>query len=183
MGRTPPRARPSARPAEEERLTPRAPPVAARPRCIIVDSIAALPRSEYGNENIFERQEMLGQQAIALKSVAEAFSIPVVVTNQVTTRMTAQDASDSDSSHLTAALGTKWAHCVNTRVMLHQPREDGPKLMEVVKSPCIPCSRVPFVVDASGPRSVVDAGTSGPEASHAAAQQTTLVIPVHYHGS
>ena len=92
-------------------------------KCIVVDSIASLPRSEFSNEFIIERQEMLGRQAVALKAVAEAFSIPVVVTNQVTTRIVRDEAGDF--SHLTAALGTKWSHCVNTRITLHQPHEDG----------------------------------------------------------
>ena len=154
-------------------------------RCIIVDSIAALPRSEYSNDSIIERQEMLGKQAVALKSVAEAFSIPVVVTNQVTTRITAHDEGDGEGSHLTAALGTKWSHCVNTRIMLHQPREDGHKFLEVVKSPCIPCVKVPFLIDISGPRSVSvpHGAASGPEASRNAAQQTSLVIPSHFNGA
>ena len=94
-------------------------------RCIIVDSIAALPRSEYSNDHIIQRQEMLGRQAIAMKAAAEKFCIPVVVTNQVTTRLSPSETEDGYGSYITAALGTKWAHCVNTRIMLHQPSIDG----------------------------------------------------------
>ena len=68
---------------------------------------------------------MLGRQAQAMKAAAEKFCIPVVVTNQITTRIKSADAQEGCGSYITAALGTKWAHCVNTRVMLHQPNYDG----------------------------------------------------------
>eukprot|EP00854_Cymbomonas_tetramitiformis_P015600 gene15600-18495_t len=58
-----------------------------RVKLILLDSVAALPRAEYGSgkEAIVQRQEALGQLASTLKALAEAFGIPVVVTNQVTT--------------------------------------------------------------------------------------------------
>lgn len=55
-------------------------------RLVIVDSVAALARAEFGgggSGSIVERQEMLGSVASRLKQLAEAFRIPVVVTNQV----------------------------------------------------------------------------------------------------
>lgn len=83
-------------------------------------------RSEFGREKLVERQALLGAQAARLKQLAEAFRIPVVVTNQVTmTRPPANafgvapppDAGASDAN-IAAALGTKWAHDVNTRLSL-----------------------------------------------------------------
>ena len=66
---------------------------------IVVDSIAALARTEFGvagsgsragggfpnhqQPGIVERQEVLGLVASRLKYLAETFRIPVVVTNQV----------------------------------------------------------------------------------------------------
>jgi RecA/RadA recombinase len=55
-------------------------------KLIILDSIAALLRTEFGGGEaaaLAARGEMLGQQAAVLKAVAEANRIPVVVTNQV----------------------------------------------------------------------------------------------------
>eukprot|EP00955_Chlamydomonas_euryale_P013661 147003-Chlamydomonas_euryale.AAC.2 len=58
---------------------------------VIVDSVAALARADFGGAaselgggggSIMERQEMLGSVAGRLKQLAEAFRIPVVVTNQ-----------------------------------------------------------------------------------------------------
>lgn len=55
-------------------------------KLIVLDSVAALLRTEFGGGEaaaLAARGELLGQQAAALKSVAEANRIPVVVTNQV----------------------------------------------------------------------------------------------------
>ena len=64
-------------------------------------------------------------QASRLKYLAEAFRIPVLVTNQVTTQWGEAAAFGSgggggggSEGHLTAALGTLWAHAVNTRLVL-----------------------------------------------------------------
>ena len=59
---------------------------------------------------------LLSVQASRLKYLAEAFSIPILVTNQVTTYI--GDSSGGGGGHLTAALGTLWAHAVNTRLVL-----------------------------------------------------------------
>lgn len=73
---------------------------------------------------------MLGQQASQLKRLAEAFSVPVVVTNQVAALMREQQpqqqpgeqeaavAGEQGGGGVTAALGTLWAHAVNTRLVL-----------------------------------------------------------------
>lgn len=78
-----------------------------------------------------KQTEMLchaGQQAAILKSLAETFRIPVVVVNQVTAQVhapanhpfqgSASTGNRQQESHLTAALGTVWAHAVNTRLVL-----------------------------------------------------------------
>ena len=43
--------------------------------------------------------------------------IPVLVTNQVTTKMEEFDFTDTNS-YVTAALGNSWSHSVNTRLVL-----------------------------------------------------------------
>ena len=100
-------------------------------RLLIVDSVAALARAQFGRGQLTQRQELLGQIASALKQLAERLGMAAFVTNQVTTRVGARvrhahdtaggggDAADADSpGPVTAALGTKWAHCVNTRLVL-----------------------------------------------------------------
>ncbi|DBB01626.1 TPA: DNA repair protein RAD51 [Trebouxia sp. C0004] len=97
-------------------------------KLVLVDSIAALARSEFSRDKIVDRQQILGQQAAILKSLAETFRIPVVVVNHVTAQTYApashsfQDNTasigQSAEKQLTAALGTLWAHAVNTRLVL-----------------------------------------------------------------
>jgi hypothetical protein len=82
---------------------------------------------------MLERSELIGRQAASLKSLAERHRIPVVVTNQVTSRPTGPAAhafqgggadaaagGEDGGGHLAAALGTKWAHSVNVRLVLER---------------------------------------------------------------
>ena len=55
-------------------------------KLIIVDSIAALARRDFDRSAIQQRQEQLSTFASKLKYLAENFKIPIIVTNQVTTR-------------------------------------------------------------------------------------------------
>ena len=88
------------------------------------------------------RQRMLAAAAARLKSLSEAFEIPVVVTNQITTKRTRANSSSSQAirlggvaggdgeegdgggtvgggeTYLAPALGTTWSHCVTTRLSL-----------------------------------------------------------------
>ena len=111
--------------------------IAARDiQLVVLDSVAALLRLDFGEaRQTLQRQEHLGQQAVTLKRLAEEHRIPLVVTNQVTSRPNAAAAhsfqqaggagarggsSSSSSGFLTAALGPKWAHCVNVRLVLER---------------------------------------------------------------
>jgi RecA/RadA recombinase len=57
-------------------------------RLLVVDSVAALARAEFGvgRGQIARRQELLGQIASVLKRQAERLHMAALVTNQVTTR-------------------------------------------------------------------------------------------------
>ena len=107
-------------------------------RLLVVDSVAALARAEFGvgRGQIARRQELLGQIASVLKRQAERLHMAALVTNQVTTRARAADegadsnaladagAGDASATAATAAaLGVKWAHCVNTRLVLEGAAE------------------------------------------------------------
>lgn len=116
-------------------------------KLVIIDSIAALARTDYGVSDIVERQLMLGRQASKLKFLAESFRIPVLVTNQVTTAV-------SGSGGLTAALGPTWAHAVNTRLIMaaQQDLETGAQLrvLTVAKSPIAPLTSVVYAITKGG---------------------------------
>lgn len=91
-------------------------------KLIIIDSIAALARTEFEAQAVAERQRMLGRQASRLKFLAESFRIPVLVTNQVTTAIGGRGGggvrAQEQGTRLMAALGPMWAHAVNTRLVL-----------------------------------------------------------------
>lgn len=129
-------------------------------RLVLVDSIAFLVRS--GQGTLHERHELLGEQASRLKTLAEAFRIPVIVTNQVTTRVepggrafaeAAADGGEAPGAHveaqLAASLGTKWAHDVNLRLSL-ETAETGQRLLSITKSSAAPALSFPFDIGAGG---------------------------------
>ncbi|KAL0050684.1 hypothetical protein WJX82_005123 [Trebouxia sp. C0006] len=102
-------------------------------KLVVVDSIAALARSEFSRDKIVDRQQLLGQQAAILKSLAETFRIPVVVVNQ---------------TQLTAALGTMWAHAVNTRLVLESVADV--RFIKVAKSPAAPMAAFAYTITEAG---------------------------------
>lgn len=79
---------------------------------IVIDSIAALVRKDFDLSSIPLRQSKLANVASQLKRLAEAFQIPVLIVNQVTTQF------NEGNGFVTAALGTAWSHSVNTRLVL-----------------------------------------------------------------
>ncbi|XP_066177476.1 DNA repair protein RAD51 homolog 2 isoform X3 [Sylvia atricapilla] len=111
-------------------------------KLLIIDSVASVVRKEFDTKlqgNLAERSNFLSRGASVLKYLAEEFSIPVILTNQITTSLSsgpgiradlvspADDLSLSeessvsgkrDSGCVTAALGNTWSHSVNTRLIL-----------------------------------------------------------------
>ena len=94
----------------------------SRVRLVVVDSVAALTRGEFGggagggwgSDSIMMRQEAIGGIASRLKYLAECIRIPVVVTNQVTTKFggnegggsrTTQAQPSTFSSHARHSIG------------------------------------------------------------------------------
>ena len=123
-------------------------------KLIVVDSVASLIRREYGSQSIAARQLQLGREAYLLKKLAEDFKLPVVVTNQVTMKFNSgprkpEETSENSSrqeqdSYLTAALGTSWSHCVNTRLVLEQGSST--RVLTVAKSPLSPVVRMEYQI-------------------------------------
>jgi RecA/RadA recombinase len=104
-------------------------------RLVIVDSIAAPMRRDFGADFAPQRAAAVFQCAQALKRLADQLHLAVVVINQVsTTSNSSESVGDTGTSSSTAAaLGTSWHHCVSTRLLLdstivkkkveHQPHE------------------------------------------------------------
>ena len=56
-------------------------------KLVVVDSVAAVARQDFSRGLLVKRQQWLNRIASELKCLAELFHLPVVVTNQVTTKM------------------------------------------------------------------------------------------------
>lgn len=122
---------------------------------VIIDSIAAPVRVDYqGSERLVERQKLLGRQAAALKAMAYKYNIPVLVVNQVTARLhhhvPSSGAGATEDS--LAALGTKWSHCVNLRLLME--RQADRRWIRVDKAPTAPNVMVEYQITNKGPEQV-----------------------------
>lgn len=116
---------------------------------VIVDSIASLIRKEFDAHSSNERSDLLAVEAALLKYIAESFSIPVLVTNQVTTKLEDLDAPDG-GSFVTAALGNTWSHSVNTRLLLEYLPASQERMVTIMKSPLSAKSQSPFAITEHG---------------------------------
>ncbi|XP_076464005.1 DNA repair protein RAD51 homolog 2-like [Babylonia areolata] len=140
-------------------------------RLLVVDSVASLVRKEFSGVQggMMCRTDFLAAEAALLKYLAETFSIPVIVTNQITTRYcphqspavqssnTADEGSGSvdvdvegEGSYLTAALGNTWSHCVNTRLLLQFRHTAPARQILVAKSPVAPFTCFDFTITSKG---------------------------------
>ncbi|XP_064280336.1 DNA repair protein RAD51 homolog 2 isoform X3 [Passer domesticus] len=142
-------------------------------KLVIIDSVASVVRKEFDTKlqgNLAERSNFLTKGASVLKYLAEEFSIPVILTNQITTALSsgpgvqadlvspADDLSLSegssvsgkrDSGYVTAALGNTWSHSVNTRLIL-QYHDLPTRQLLVAKSPVAPFSTFFYTIEKSG---------------------------------
>ncbi|XP_052551781.1 DNA repair protein RAD51 homolog 2 isoform X1 [Tympanuchus pallidicinctus] len=144
-------------------------------KLIIIDSVASVVRKEFDTKlqgNLAERSNFLARGASLLKYLAEEFSIPVILTNQITTSLSnglaipadlvspAHDLSLSEvsgtsgsgkreSACVTAALGNTWSHSVNTRLIL-QYHDLLTRQILVAKSPVAPFSTFFYTIEKSG---------------------------------
>lgn len=86
----------------------------------------------------------------SLKRVAHEHNIAVVVTNHVTFKMNAEEASNVDVGMNTSvpALGPSWSHWINSR--LHLSIHDGTRRIVVAKSPELPELEIAYHVSRKG---------------------------------
>ncbi|KAL6293733.1 hypothetical protein ACE6H2_001875 [Prunus campanulata] len=100
-------------------------------KLIVIDSIAALFRSQYQTTpaDLKRRSEMFFNISGTLKGLANKFGLAVVVTNQVVNfigphdgvngvRLGNLESLDTSGRRVSPALGLAWAHCINSRVFL-----------------------------------------------------------------
>ncbi|VFV30752.1 dna repair protein rad51 homolog [Lynx pardinus] len=73
--------------------------ISKRVKLVIIDSVASVVRKEFDAQlqgNMRERNKFLAREAATLKYLAEEFSIPVILTNQITTHLSGALASQAD---------------------------------------------------------------------------------------
>lgn len=100
-------------------------------KLIVLDSVAALFRSEFDNtpSDLRKRASLFFKISGKLKQLANKFDLAVVVTNQVTDLVESSDGLSglrignlrylySSGRRLVPALGLAWANCVNSRVFV-----------------------------------------------------------------
>ncbi|KAG2333280.1 hypothetical protein Bca52824_004460 [Brassica carinata] len=100
-------------------------------KLIVLDSVAALFRSEFDNtpSDLRKRASCFFKISGKLKQLASKFGLAVVITNQVTDFVESSDGLSglrignlrclySSGRRVVPALGLAWANCVNSRVFI-----------------------------------------------------------------
>eukprot|EP00075_Anas_platyrhynchos_P024523 XP_027313776.1 DNA repair protein RAD51 homolog 2 isoform X10 [Anas platyrhynchos] len=103
--------------------------ISKKVKLIIIDSVASVVRKEFDTKlqgNLAERSNFLARGASLLKYLAEEFSIPVILTNQITTSLSnglaipADLVSPADDLFLSEDPGCKIPCCSIFRFFLHR---------------------------------------------------------------
>ncbi|XP_050014403.1 DNA repair protein RAD51 homolog 2 isoform X7 [Alexandromys fortis] len=137
-------------------------------KLVIVDSVASVVRKEFDPQlqgNIKERNKFLAKEASLLKYLAETFSLPVILTNQITTHLSGALPSQADlvspaddlslsegtsgSGCVVAALGNTWSHCVNTRLILQYLDSERRQIL-IAKSPLASFTSFVYTIKGEG---------------------------------
>ena len=100
---------------DENVLTPESPM-----GVIVLDSIAAPARRDFGKGEVAARAQSLMQFAKSLKRLAEDLKLAVVVINQIGGTAFRQGKTDKEEEILdtAGALGNSWHHCASTRLLV-----------------------------------------------------------------
>nr|8GJ8_A Chain A, RAD51C [Alvinella pompejana] len=124
---------------------------------IVVDSIAFPFRHHF--EDYALRTRLLNGLAQSFIKLAVDFKLAVLLTNQMTTKIS---ASQQETSHLIPALGESWGHSSTIRLILYWQEKSRYALL--YKSPSHKQISVPFQITTAGIRDVCP--TSGLEHHH-----------------
>ncbi|CAN6482803.1 unnamed protein product [Victoria cruziana] len=151
-------------------------PILPRLRLLVVDSIAALFRSEFetSSADLVRRSNLFFRIAGKLKAHASRFGFAVVVTNQVGDVIGTETGGGgrplvTSGRRVCPALGLSWANCVNTRLFLSRSQEcqsSDPnqtrtrRTVQVVFAPHLPSdgSSCEIVIDRHGVQGLLDPG-------------------------
>ncbi|TRY99734.1 hypothetical protein DNTS_033604 [Danionella cerebrum] len=133
-------------------------------RLVAIDSIAFPFRHDF--EDLSQRTRLLNGLAQQLIQLATQHNVAVVLTNQMTTRLS------NGQSKLVPALGESWGHAATQRLILHW--EGLRRLASLYKSPSQMEATVQYQITSQGfrdtdeePRATADApGVSFPSESH-----------------
>ncbi|KAK1420892.1 hypothetical protein QVD17_22844 [Tagetes erecta] len=141
-------------------------------KLIVIDSIAALFRSEFENNagDLKRRSSLFFKISSVLKAHANRFGIAVVVTNQVVdvigdneggsgVRVGNLEGLYTSGRRVCPALGLSWSNCINSRLFLSRQEviEDGDfvntrerRELHVVFAPHLPYSSCEYVIRKEG---------------------------------
>ncbi|XP_024011627.1 DNA repair protein XRCC3 homolog [Eutrema salsugineum] len=148
-------------------------------KLIVLDSVAALFRSEFDNtpSDLRKRASLFFKISGKLKQLANNFDLAVVITNQVTDLVESSDGLSglrignlrylySSGRRVVPALGLAWANCVNSRFFISRSNETickendesgrssvsirAQRRLEIVFSPHLPGSSCEFKITPEG---------------------------------
>ena len=134
-------------------------------RLVVIDSFAAICRTEFSSDMSAERSKHLATFGSKLKTLSDQYDCPIVCVNQVSDNFKSGGGSPFRlSANVVPALGLAWSNTINTRLMLsrwnvpkalHVMREGNPESeiereLEIVFAPHLPQSRCKFRVTEEG---------------------------------
>jgi len=141
-------------------------------RLLVIDSIAAPARREFGVGSAAAQAAAILQIAQTVKRLADQFQLAVLIINQVGGSSSSSNADTNNFQQqqqhsntaiafaptVKAALGTAWHHCVSTRIQLEhhiaaagQEQQQGVRHATVVKSNLVgPSAPLSFQVTTEG---------------------------------
>ncbi|CAD5113818.1 DgyrCDS2982 [Dimorphilus gyrociliatus] len=126
-------------------------------KLIIIDSIAALFRSEFSYSESIARAEKLNKIGVCLKEYSANYGTVVVCTNQVSANI--KEHGREGELNVKPALGLAWSNLVTTRLMMRRLRSTDAtsRFINVIYSPLLPSflfSSCNFIIEKSGVKGV-----------------------------
>ena len=121
-------------------------------KVLIIDSIAALFRSEYDSTEITQRSHDLKTVISLLQNLIYTYKVTIICTNQVT----------SSEEGIKPALGLIWSNSVTVRIVLHRDETVDneaefkrgvvtvPRTLKVQFAPHVACEEIQYYIDSNG---------------------------------